>query len=115
MTSPDTTPSADARELYAGRNAGSEYGGDVRWRSSGSVGVSQAVSFEKLESDNPESEQQSLFGDNLKPALDSATPPQGLDGSTLDRYGHVQGASAKVLRESDQEYFAELARRTGRI
>lgn len=111
MTTPDITPSADARELYPERNPSSDYG-DAQWRRKGQTGVSQTVLVDML----PESdatEQLNLFDDVAVPMPDYIrdqikAPSDRVEDS--ERYGHVRGASARELKKADENFMRQQYR-----
>lgn len=100
---PDTTPSADARELYPDQTDASEYGG--RWQLPSSRAVDNIVDVTPV-TETLQAEQLDLFG-----AEQQVAPPEA---PSSDKYGHVEGASARVLRTADQAYLREQYRRNAR-
>ncbi len=96
---PDNTPSADAREAYAGKNPDSDYGG--RWQVPGSGVVGSSV--ESVPVDVPKvPEQLDLF--------DQPTDTPTQSSPKKDKYGHVEGAAARALRAADQAYIRSQLR-----
>lgn len=88
---PDTTPSAENRELYPARSHGSEYGG--RWSLPASRAVSGAVEVNPAADGTDEVEQLDLFSQPIaepQGSTMSEEPGSTPDQSTLDRFLELQ-------------------------
>jgi hypothetical protein len=112
MSTPDNTPSADARELFPERNPIPDYG-DANWRRSGKIGLTNQVSVETIPEPEADFEQLNLFDDLAVPMPDHiknlmSSKPKRED---QDTYGHLIGPSASVLRDHDRRAIADLSRR----